>query len=101
MTKCKNCRTTLSSKVIFKSYWKGYKKFNCSNCPAEYEFTLQDRFIGGLVIGISTFITGLIVYSFELDIIWKLMFGLLSMTVFSLALSALSISFLKFQIDKK
>lgn len=98
---CKNCRTTLSSKAILKSYWKGYKKFFCSNCATEYEFTFKDRLIGGIVIGISTLITGLIMSNSELDLIWKLMLGFLTMTIFSLALSILSVSFLTFQISKK
>ena len=100
MTKCKNCRTTLSSSLIFKSLWKGYKKFDCSNCRAEYEFTFRDRLICALGIGISTFITSLIVSSFELDIFWKLILGLSLITVFSLVLSALCLSFFTFQIYK-
>lgn len=100
MMKCKNCKATLFSKVILQSYWKGYKKFGCLNCSAEYEFTFKDRLIGGFVIGISTFITGLIVSSFELGIFYKLMLGILSITVFAIALSALSVSFFTLQIDK-
>ena len=101
MMNCKNCSNTLSSKIILKSYWKGYQNFLCSNCATLYEFTFKDRLIGGLVIGISTFITGLIMFNLELNFVWKLMLGLLTITIFSLAVSILSISFLTFQISKK
>jgi CXXC-20-CXXC protein len=97
ITKCKKCGKTLSSKAIFKSYWKGYKKFDCLNCHNEYEFNSKDRLIGGFVIGISIFITGLIIHFLELENVWKLIFGVSSLAIFSVALSALSIPLLRFE----
>jgi CXXC-20-CXXC protein len=101
MEKCKKCKTTISSKLIFKSFWKGYKNFSCSNCQTQYEFTDKDRLIGGLVIGISIFFSGLIMSFSELEIVSKLTLGLFSMAFACIALSALSISFFTFQLNKK
>ena len=101
MEKCKKCKTTLSSKSIFKSFWNGYKTFSCSNCQTQYEFNFKDRLIGGIVIGISTFFSCLIMNYSELEIVWKLTLGFFSMIFVSIVLSALSISFLTFQMNKK
>ena len=101
MEKCKKCKTTLSSKLIFKSFWKGYKKFSCSNCETQYEFNSTDRLIGGIIVGISTFSSSLIMSFSELEIVSKLTLGLFVMAFSCIVLSALSISFLTFQLNKK
>ncbi|MFT5964792.1 MAG: CXXC-20-CXXC protein [Flavobacterium sp.] len=101
MEKCKKCKTTISSKLIFKSFWKGYKEFACSNCETYYEFNDKDRLIGGIIIGISTFFASLIMTFFELEIVLKLTLGLFSIIFACIALSALSISFFTFQLNKK
>ena len=101
MEKCKKCKTKLSSKSIFKSFWKGYKNFSCSTFQTQYEFNSKDRLIGGIVIGISTFFSNLIVNYSELEIVSKLTLGLFLMVFSCIALSALSISFFTFQLNKK
>lgn len=105
MEKCKKCKTTLSSKSIFKSFWKGYKNFSCSNCQTQYEFNSKDRLIGGIIIGISTFFStfflSLIMNYYELEILSKLALGLFFMLFSCTTLSALSISFFTFQLNKK
>lgn len=101
MEKCKKCKTTLSSKSIFKSYWTGYKNFSCSSCETQYEFNSTDRLIGGIIIGLSTFISSLVMNNSELDIVPKLTLGLFLMAFLSISLSALSTSFFTFQLNKK
>ena len=101
METCKKCKTTISSKLIFKSFWKAYKNFSCSYCQTQYEFTDKDRLIGGIVIGVSTFFSGLIMSFSELEIVSKLTLGLFSMVFTCITLSALSISFFTFQLNKK
>lgn len=100
MEKCKKCKTTLSSKSIFISLWKGYKSFSCSNCQTQYEFNSKDRLIGGIVIGLSTFLSSLVMNNSELDIVPKLTLGLFLMAFLSISLSALSTSFFTFQLIK-
>jgi CXXC-20-CXXC protein len=101
MEKCKKCKTTLSSKSIFKSLWKGYKNFSCANCQTQYEFNPKDRLIVGIVIGISTFLSSFAMNYSELEIVSKLILGLFLMAFSCIVLSALSISFLTFQLNKK
>jgi hypothetical protein len=50
--KVQKCKITLSSKSIFKSFWKGYKTFLVQ--IIWYRFNSKDRLI--VVIGISTFL---------------------------------------------
>ena len=100
MEKCKKCKTTLSSKLIFKSFWRGYENFSCSNCQTEYEFNSKDRFIGGIIILISTLFSGLIMNLFDLEIISKVALVLFSMVFAGIVLSALSISFFTFKLNK-
>lgn len=101
MQKCKKCKTSLSSKSIFKSFWKGYKNFSCSNCQTQYEFNSKDRLIGGIVVGISTFFSSLIMNYSELEIVSKLLLGIVGSAFLCIALSALSISLFTFQLNKK
>ncbi|CAN1524262.1 cxxc_20_cxxc, cxxc_20_cxxc protein [Flavobacteriaceae bacterium] len=101
MEKCKKCKTTLSSKLIFISFWRGYQNFSCSNCQTEYEFNSKDRLIGGIIILVSTLFSGLIMQLFDLEILSKLALLLFSMVFASIVLSALSISFFTFQLNKK
>jgi CXXC-20-CXXC protein len=101
MEKCKKCKAKLSSKLILKSFWKGYKDFSCSNCQTQYEFNSKDRLIGGIVVGISTLFSSLIMNCFEFEIVSKLMLGLLVIVFSGIALSALSVTFFKFQMIKK
>jgi CXXC-20-CXXC protein len=100
MSKCKNCKTTLPFRTIYTSFWKGYKKFYCLNCRTNYGFNSKDRLIGGFVIGISTFSSTLIMNYFELEIVWKISLGFLSIIILCLVLSALSISYFTFDFDK-
>jgi CXXC-20-CXXC protein len=101
MEKCKKCKATLSSRLIFKSFWKGYENFSCSNCQTQYQFNSKDRLIGGIIVGISTFFSGLIMHCFEFEIVSKLMLGLFVIVFLGIALSALSVSFFTFQLIKK
>lgn len=100
MKKCEKCSTTLSSKTIFKSFWKGYKKFNCLNCHSVYEFNFKDRLIGGILVGISIFTTNLIMYIIEVEIVWKLIFGLSLLILFAVVLSFLILPLFTFQKEK-
>ena len=101
MQKCKKCKTTLSSKLILKSFWRGYEIFSCSNCKAEYEFNSKDRLIGGIIVGISTLFSGLIMSLFDLEIVSKVALVFLSMVFAGIVLSTLSIPFFKFQLKNK
>lgn len=101
MEKCKKCKTTLSSKSILISLWKGYKNFSCSDCQTQYEFNSKDRLIGGIIIGLSTFLSSLVMNNSELEFVSKLTLGLLLMAFLSISLSALSTSFFTFQLNKK
>lgn len=97
MKKCNHCKTKFPTKTIFNSYWMGYKKFKCLHCQSEYEFTLKDRIIGGLVAGVSTFFTSMLVFTTELDIIWKFVIGVSSMVLLGIVFGFLSLSFLSFK----
>ena len=101
MTKCKNCKNPFPFKLVFKSFWTGYKDFSCAKCQARHKFTFKDRLIGGLCIGLSTFISVSINSNFELDIASKLVLGLLSMLILCIAFSAFSVLFLTFQLNSK
>ena len=101
MEKCEKCKKILSSRSIFKSFWKGYKNFSCLNCQTQYKFNFMDRLIGGIVIDISTFFSALIMNYSELEIVLKLTLGLFLMVFSCIVLSALSISFFTFQLNKK
>ncbi len=94
MKKCNQCKSELSTKTIFKSYWLGYKKVKCLHCQSEYEFTFKDRIIGGLVAGLSTFFSSILTFTVEVDWVWKIAIGLSSIVLFSIGFSYLSLSFL-------
>ena len=101
MTKCTKCKTPMPSKLVFKSYWSGYKSFACENCETQFEFTLKSRIIGGMVIGISVFLSWLLMNFTELESGLKTILGLLSLVVFSFVISALSLTFLTFEKTEK
>lgn len=101
MNNCKNCKNPILFKLVFKSFWTGYKNFSCTKCQAQHKFTPKDRLIGGLCVGISTCISGLIMSYFELGIASKLLIGLFSMAILCITFSALSVSFLTFELNKK
>jgi len=101
MTKCKNCKNPLPFKLVLTSFWAGYKDISCAKCQAQHKFTLKDRLIGGVVVGVSTFITSSMMSYFELEAGSKLLLGLFSMVILFIAFSALSLSFLTFQLNKK
>jgi CXXC-20-CXXC protein len=51
MDNCKNCHQKLNFWKVYKSYWKGYKDFQCSNCG-----TIQGhKFINRLFLGVIIF----------------------------------------------
>lgn len=102
MKKCEKCKTQFSFKIIFLSFWKGYKNFVCTNCQAQYKFDTKDRLIGGLIIGLSTFIYGLtmsILTYYELAFSVKFILGMVSFLISSIFLSALSTLFFSFELD--
>lgn len=101
MKNCKNCKTTLSSILIFKSFWKGYKSFSCKGCQAQYEFNVIDRIIGSIVILFSTFFCSSIMNYCELEIVTKLLLGFFVMILSNIILSALSITLFTFRLIKK
>lgn len=101
MQKCEKCETTFSFKIIFKSLWKGYKNFVCTNCQAQYKFNFKDRLIGGIIVGLATLISSLIMNYFELGILSKLTLGLFSMVVLAITVSVLSASLFSFELNKK
>lgn len=101
MDNCKNCKNPFSFKLVFKSFWAGYKDFSCTKCQTQYKFTFKDRLIGGVCIGISSFIAGLIKSYFELEIASQLFLLLLLLVILFIALSALSVAFLSFQMNEK
>ena len=100
MEKCKKCNSTLSSKIIFKSFWKGYRNFSCTNCQTQYEFTSKDRLIGGFVIGISTLITSVFMNYVALEIILNLTLGLFLMVFLCSVLSLVSLLFFTYQSNE-
>jgi CXXC-20-CXXC protein len=100
MKKCEKCKTPFSFRIIYKSFWGGYKNFACTNCQSQYKFNTKDRLIGGSVVGLTTFISVIIMNSFVLEIISKLSLGLVAMVVSGISLSALSTSFFSFELDK-
>lgn len=101
MTKCKKCNHPFSFKLVFKLFWTGHKSISCVNCQVQHKFTLEDRLIRGMVVGISTFISCLMMRYFESDIASKLLLGLVSMVILCVALTPLSLSLLTFQLNKK
>lgn len=101
MTKCKKCYNHFSFKLRFKSFWAGYKTLNCTNCQAGHEFTLQDRLLGGAVIGVSIFISGIMMTYSQEGMASKLLVGLPSMIISSIGFSALSMSLMKLRLGKK
>jgi CXXC-20-CXXC protein len=52
MDNCKNCNQKLNFWKVYKSYWKGYKDFECSNCGA----IQSHKFINRLYLGVIIFI---------------------------------------------
>jgi CXXC-20-CXXC protein len=103
MKKCEKCNTPLSFKIVFIAFWNGYLNFACKNCSAKYKFKFKDRVIGGFVIGISTFISSLIISIlsyYDLDYTLKMISGLVAMVVLGLLLSALSTSLFSFEREE-
>ena len=103
MKKCEKCNTPLSSKIVFIAFWKGYKTFACTNCGTKYKFKFKDRIIGGFVVGISGFISSLIISIlsyYDLDYTLKMISGLVAMVVLVLLLSALSTSLFSFEREE-
>ncbi len=86
---------------MFKSFWAGYKDLNCTKCQANHEFALQDRLIGGAVVGVSIFITTLMMNYFQEGMASKLLLVLPSMIISIIAFSALSMSLIKLQLNEK
>ncbi|NBC24312.1 MAG: hypothetical protein GVX78_01695 [Bacteroidetes bacterium] len=101
ITKCKKCNNPFSFTLLFKSFWSGYIDLNCTNCQTNHTFSLQDRLIGGAVIGISIFITGLLMNYFQEGLASKLLVGLPLMIISSITFSALSMSLMKLRLRKK
>jgi CXXC-20-CXXC protein len=97
MTNCKKCKRPFSSNLVYKSFWKGYKDFKCLNCQTNYQFSSKDRLIGGIVVGTSTFLSGLLMFNLDLELMSKLGLGILSSAVLSICLSLFSIKFLEFK----
>lgn len=94
MTKCKKCNKPFSSKLLYKSFWKGYKDFKCLNCQTNYQFSSKDRLTGGMVVGISIFLSSLLMFNLDLALMSKLGLGILSSAVLCICLSLFSIKFL-------
>ena len=95
MKKCEKCSTPLSSKIVFIAFWNGYLNFACKNCGAKYKF--KDRIIGGLVIGISTFISSFIINSIEIEFFLKVSIAVATLGISAIILSALSTPLFSFE----
>lgn len=104
MKKCEKCHTPLSFKIVFIAFLKGYINFACTNCGAKYSFIFKDRVIGGFVVGISTFISGLIISIlsyYDLDYTLKMISGLVALLGLGLLLSALSTHLFSFEREEE
>jgi CXXC-20-CXXC protein len=97
MTKCKKCKKPFSSKLVCAYFWKGYKDFKCLNCQTNYQFSSKDRLIGGMVVGTSTFLSGLLMFTIELELMSKLGLGIVLSAVLCICLSLFSMKFLEFK----
>ncbi len=101
MKNCKKCKNPFSSKLVYKSFWKGYKDFKCFNCQTNYQFNSKDRLIGVMTVGTSTFLSGLLMFTLTLELITKLGLGILTSAVLCICLSLFSIKFIEFKSIKK
>ena len=97
MTKCKKCKKPFSFKLVCASFWKGYKDFKCLNCQTNYQFSYKDRLIGGMVVGASTFLSSLLMFTIELELMSKLGLGIVLSAVLCICLSLFSMKFLEFK----
>ena len=97
MTKCKKCKKPFSFKLVCASFWKGYKDFKCVNCQTNYQFSSKDRLIGGMVVGTSTFLSSLLMFTIELELMSKLGLGIVLSAVLCICLSLFSMKFLEFK----
>jgi len=97
MTKCKKCKKPFSSKLVCAYFWKGYKDFKCLNCQTNYQFSSKDRLIGGMVVGTSTFLSSLLMFTIELELMSKLGLGIVLSAVLCICLSLFSMKFLEFK----
>ena len=101
MTKCKKCKKPFSSKLVCAYFWKGYKDFKCLNCQTNYQFSSKDRLIGGMVVGTSTFLSSLLMFTIELELMSKLGLGIVLSAVLCICLSLFSMKFLEFKSIEK
>jgi len=97
MTKCKKCKKPFSSKLVCAYFWKGYKDFKCLNCQTNYQFSSKDRLIGGMVVGTSTFLSSLLMFTIGLELMSKLGLGIVLSAVLCICLSLFSMKFLEFK----
>jgi CXXC-20-CXXC protein len=61
MKKCSNCHKAFSKKQIVISSWLAYRNIQCSNCGTQYEHSMANRLVIGLIALITitaTLLTG-------------------------------------------
>jgi CXXC-20-CXXC protein len=96
MQTCEKCTQKFTFQQVLKSFWKGYKNINCTNCNISYKHALKNRILGGTSVGIGTFIGAVMMSYSKTDIEFGLLIGLASSALFSLLSSSILISFSSF-----
>ncbi|MBT8314425.1 MAG: hypothetical protein KJP26_08180 [Maribacter sp.] len=96
MQRCNNCEQKFSKRQVYKSFWLGYKSFECPNCKSKSEHSFKNRWIGGLCVGLSVFAGGIVQSWVELSFGYEMLLGTLLIIFLLSILSWLSIPYLTF-----
>jgi hypothetical protein len=58
--KCDNDHTRFNYFKLLKSFWMGYENMKCEQCNTTFEHKLFNRFLAGLISGVSILVSVLI-----------------------------------------
>ena len=92
MKKCQNCSTPFGLGKILKSTWLGYYNLGCDRCGVEFQHSLLNRALVGLVITVSLISAYYIGEHFELGYGGSVVIALL----LNMLLAVITTPFLKF-----
>jgi len=101
MQKCKNCKKEFSYRQIFKSFWKGYKPFQCSHCQTKYVHSFKNRWIVGFIIFIGTILASTLSFSSNAELAVKLTVNGVTLAFFIFLISSLSLYIFSFEEEEK
>jgi CXXC-20-CXXC protein len=80
--KCDNDHTRFNYFKLLKSFWMGYENMKCEQCNTTFEHKLFNRFLAGLISGVSILVSVLIFE--EQSVVISMMAFILTALLFSL-----------------